>query len=81
LITNKTLKESLIVADNREHEGLSFSQKNKKDINDLLRINEEIKTIKSIQKDFEEFREVVNLYKAPNHRIVSDLVYAFRKAI
>jgi len=78
LITNKTLKESLIVADNREHEGLSFSQKNKKDINDLLRINEEIKTIKSIQKDFEEFREVVNLYRAKN-RIVSDLVYAFEK--
>lgn len=78
LITNKTLKESLIIADNREHEGINFSQKNKKDINDLLRINEEIRTIKSIQKEFEEFREVVNLYKAKN-RIVSDLVYAFDK--
>jgi DNA repair exonuclease SbcCD ATPase subunit len=76
LITNKTLKDSLIIADNRENEGLNFSQKNKKDINDLLRINEEIKVIKSIQKDFEEFREVVNLYKA-KARIVSDLVYAF----
>ncbi|MBL7942904.1 MAG: ATP-binding protein, partial [Flavobacteriales bacterium] len=62
LITNKTLKESLIIADNRENEGLNFSQKNKKDITDLLRINEEIKVVKSIQKDFEEFREVVNLY-------------------
>ena len=78
LITNKTLKESLIVADNRENEGLSFSQKNKKDINDLLRINEEIRTVKSIQKEFEEFREVVNLFKAKT-RIVSDLVYAFDK--
>jgi hypothetical protein len=78
LITNKTLKESLIIADNREHEGLSFSQKNKKDINDLLRINDEIRTIKGIQKDFEEFREVVNLFRAKN-RIVSDLVYAFEK--
>lgn len=78
LITNKTLKESLIIADNREHEGINFSQKNKKDINDLLRINEEIRVIKSIQKDFEEFREVVNLYRAKN-RIVSDLVYAFEK--
>jgi len=63
LITNKTLKESLIIADNRENEGLSFSQKNKKDI---------------IQKDFEEFREVVNLFRAKN-KIVSDLVYAFDK--
>ncbi|HEY8404643.1 MAG TPA: hypothetical protein VIK71_08540 [Flavobacteriales bacterium] len=78
LITNKTLKESLIIADNREHEGINFSQKNKKDITDLLRINDEIRVIKSIQKEFEEFREVVNLYKAKN-RIVSDLVYAFEK--
>lgn len=78
LITNKTLKESLIIADNRENEGINFSQKNKKDINDLLRINDEIRVIKSIQKDFEEFREIVNLYKAKN-RIVSDLVYAFEK--
>lgn len=78
LITNKTLKEALIVADNREHEGINFSQKNKKDITDLLRINDEIRVIKNIQKDFEEFREVVNLYKAKN-RIVSDLVYAFEK--
>jgi DNA repair exonuclease SbcCD ATPase subunit len=78
LITNKTLKESLIIADNRENEGLSFSQKNKKDINDLLRINDEIKTIKAIQKDFEEFREVVNLFKAKN-KIAGDLVYAFDK--
>jgi uncharacterized protein (DUF3084 family) len=78
LITNKTLKESLIIADNRENEGINFSQKNKKDITDLLRINDEIRVIKSIQKDFEEFREVVNLYKAKS-RIVSDLVYAFDK--
>ncbi|MDZ4822114.1 MAG: hypothetical protein SH856_01520 [Flavobacteriales bacterium] len=78
LITNKTLKESLIIADNRENEGLNFSQKNKKDITDLLRINDEMRVVKSIQKDFEEFREVVNLYKAKN-RIVSDLVYAFNK--
>lgn len=78
LITNKTLKESLIIADNREHEGINFSQKNKKDINDLLRLNDEIRTIKSIQKEFEEFREVVNLSRAKS-RIVSDLIYAFDK--
>ena len=44
----------------------------------MLRINEEIRTVKSIQKEFEEFREVVNLFKAKT-RIVSDLVYAFDK--
>jgi uncharacterized coiled-coil DUF342 family protein len=78
LITNKSLKESLIIADNREHEGISFSQKNKRDINDLLRLNDEIRTIRGIQKEFEEFREVSNLFKAKS-RIVSDLVYAFEK--
>lgn len=78
LITNKTLKDSLVIADNREHEGINFSQKNKKDITDLLRINDEIRVVKNIQKDFEEFREVVNLSRAKS-RIVSDLVYAFDK--
>ena len=39
LITNKNLKEALIIADNRENEVLNFSQKNKKDIYDLRKIN------------------------------------------
>ncbi len=79
LINNKTLKESLIVADNREHEMLNFSQKNKKDISDLLRLNNEIKAIKSIQKEFEVFRETVNQYKAKT-RIVSEYIYAFNQS-
>lgn len=76
LITNKTLKESLIIADNRENEGLNFSQKNKKDITDLLRINEEIKSIKSVRTDFLEFRESVKVYNSKT-RIVSELISAF----
>jgi len=76
LITNKTLKESLIIADNRENEGLNFSQKNKKDITDLLRINEEIKSIKSVRTDFLEFRELVKVYNSKT-RIVSELISAF----
>lgn len=78
LITNKTLKEALIIADNRDKEALNFSQKSKKDINDLLRINEEIKVISSIQKDFLEFREVNNLYKAKT-KILSELLYSFNE--
>ena len=76
LITNKTLKESLIIADNRENEGLNFSQKNKKDITDLLRINDEIKSIKSVRTDFLEFRELVKIYNSKT-KIVSELIYAF----
>ncbi|MBX2961954.1 MAG: hypothetical protein KF687_05530 [Cyclobacteriaceae bacterium] len=76
LITNKTLKEALIIADNRDKEALNFSQKSKKDINDLLRINDEIKVISSIQKDFFDFREVINLYKAKTI-ILSQLLFSF----
>ena len=65
LINNKSLKEALIIADNRENDGISFSQKNKKDINDLVRLKDEIKTIKGIQGEFESFREVVNLFQSP----------------
>lgn len=79
LITNKTLKESLIIADNRENEGLNFSQKNKKDIVDLLRINEEIKSIKAVRPDFLEFREQVKMYNSKT-QIVSELLYAFNTA-
>ncbi|MES2592038.1 MAG: hypothetical protein V4608_09150 [Bacteroidota bacterium] len=79
LITNKTLKESLIIADNRENEGLNFSQKNKKDITDLLRINEEIKSIKSVRPDFLEFRELVKVYNSKT-RIVSELISAFNNS-
>ena len=79
LITNKTLKESLIIADNRENEGLNFSQKNKKDITDLLRINEEIKSIKSVRPDFIEFRELVKIYNSKT-KIVSELISAFNNS-
>ena len=79
LITNKTLKESLIIADNRENESLNFSQKNKKDITDLLRINEEIKSIKSVRTDFLDFRELVKVYNSKT-QIVSELICAFNNS-
>lgn len=79
LITNKTLKEALVIADNRENEGVNFSQKNKKDITDLLKINNEIKAIKSIKEDFYIFREAVNRYNASS-RIIGELLYAYNKA-
>jgi energy-coupling factor transporter ATP-binding protein EcfA2/thiol-disulfide isomerase/thioredoxin len=76
LIDNKTLKESLIIADNKENEQVEFSKKNQKDIQTLLKHNREIKVIKSIQKSFTDFKELVNQYKAKN-QILSELVYAF----
>ncbi len=78
LITNKNLKEALIVADNRENETLNFSQKNKKDINDLKRINNEIRNLKSVKNEFDEFRELVSQYNAKSH-IISELYHGFNK--
>ncbi len=76
LITNKNLKEALIVADNRENEGLNFSQKNKKDIIDLRKINNEIRNLKSVKGEFDEFREIVNYYDAKT-RIINQLYDGF----
>lgn len=78
LITNKNLKEALIIADNRENELLNFSQKNKKDINDLRKINNEIRNLKSVKNEFDEFREVVSLYTAKG-KIINQLYYGFVK--
>jgi hypothetical protein len=78
LITNKTLKESLIIADNRENEIVNFSQKNKKELSDLLRINDEIKNVKSISSEFIQFREMVNLYYGKID-IIGGLKFAFNR--
>lgn len=76
LINNKTLKEALIIADNRDGQTLNFSQKSRRDINDLLRINSDVKSISSIQKEFFEFRELVNQYKSKT-KTLSELLFAF----
>lgn len=76
LIDNKTLKDSLIIADNKENEQVEFSKKNQKDIQTLLKHNREIKVIKSIQKSFSDFKELANQYKAKN-QILSEIVFAF----
>ncbi|MBC7382739.1 MAG: hypothetical protein H7296_07040 [Bacteroidia bacterium] len=76
LITNKNLKEALIVADNRENEVLNFSQKNKKDIIDLRKINNEIRNLKSVKNEFDDFREVVSQYSA-KARIINQLYFGF----
>jgi len=78
LIDNDSLKESLIIADNRENEKVSFSRKNQNDIQNLLKHNRDIKVIKSIQKTFLNFKELVNQYAGKN-TILSELVFAFNE--
>jgi hypothetical protein len=76
LINNNSLKESLIIADNKENESVSFSKKNQKDIQTLLKHNRDIKVIKSIQRIFNDFKELVNQY-AGKSTILSELIFAF----
>lgn len=78
LINNNSLKESLIIADNKENESVSFSKKNQKDIQTLLRHNRDIKIIKSIQRSFVDFKEIVNQYKGKSV-ILSELIFAFNQ--
>lgn len=78
LINNNSLKESLIIADNKENESVSFSKKNQKDIQTLLRHNRDIKVIKSIQRSFTDFKELVNQYKEKS-AILSELIFAFNQ--
>ena len=78
LIDNRALKDALIIADNRENDAMNFSQKNKKDITDLLRINDEIKNVKSIQKDFSNFRDIVNQYRTST-TLLAQSIYVFNQ--
>lgn len=79
LITNKTLKDALIIADSREGDGLNFSQKSKLEISSLLKQNAEIKAIQTIKNDFEIFRESVRKYKSLSD-VVSEYICAFNHA-
>lgn len=79
LITNKTLKDALIIADSREGDGLNFSQKSKQEIFSLLKQNSEIKAIQGIKNDFEVFRESVRKYKSLSD-VVSEYICAFNYA-
>ena len=76
LINNNSLKESLIIADNKENESVSFSKKNQKDIQTLLKHNRDIKVIKNIRRSFNDFKELVNQY-AGKSAILSELIFAF----
>jgi hypothetical protein len=60
LIDNNTLKESLIIADNRENESLYFSGRDRNDLNKLKKLNDEIRALNEIKDDFFEFRKLVD---------------------
>mgnify|MGYP001033399302 CR=1 FL=1 len=75
-IDNTVLKDSLIVADKKEKDKIIFTKQSQNEINRLLNFNNEIKAIRSVEKDFNVFKELVNQYKATN-TILAKLVYNF----
>jgi ABC-type cobalamin/Fe3+-siderophores transport system ATPase subunit len=76
LINNNSLKESLIIADNKQNERVTFSRKNQRDIQTLLKHNREIKVIRSIQREFTNFKELLDQYSGKGV-ILSELIFAF----
>lgn len=78
LINNQSLKQSLIIADNKEGEKVEFKKKNQRDIQKLLKQNSEIKVIQQIEKSFSEFEELVHQYEGKSN-VLSELVYAFEE--
>lgn len=78
LITNKSLKDTLLIADNRDRESINFTQKDRRDIVSLLRANDEIKIFESIKDEFVGFKEVVRQQRA-KEKIVAESTYAFNE--
>jgi hypothetical protein len=75
-IDNTVLKDSLIIADKKEKDKIVFTKQSQNEINRLLNFNNEIKVIRSVEKDFIAFKEFVNQYRATN-TILSKLVFNF----
>lgn len=78
LITNKTLKDAIIIADNKEKDLIQFSHKSRREITDLLRINDEIKTLRLVQKEFIEFKRIYDEFNALT-KLIAELLYCFDK--
>lgn len=76
LINSGTLKEALILADNREGEEVNFSQGNKQDLYRLQELSMQLKSIQEIQDEFKFFVERVKEYNAKSDK-TSKLYFAF----
>ena len=72
------MKDAIIVADNKDKERLTFSHKSRKEIHDLLKVNDEIKAISRIKKDFLEFKDIYGQFNART-KLLADLIYAFNQ--
>ncbi len=63
LIKSDTLKDSLIIADNRESDNVSFSERDKYNLLELDKLKSQIDKISSIKNDFSTFKTVFEKYQ------------------
>lgn len=78
LINNHSLKESLIIADNRDKDQVSFSKKSQREIQEIRRHNRKIRNISYIKDEFNRFKQLVDEYKVHHHRL-SELMFVFNE--
>jgi len=76
LINSDSLKESLMIADNKENEFISFSEKDKKDLIELDKTRNQIQKVNKIEKEFDTFKYQVNQFQKKNNQ-VAKLYYEF----
>ncbi|MCB0550210.1 MAG: hypothetical protein KDD19_21760 [Phaeodactylibacter sp.] len=56
LVTNRALKDILLIADNRDQDVLSYSRQNMQDIDRLRKESQKVAILKSIKEEFRQFR-------------------------
>ncbi|MCB0580605.1 MAG: hypothetical protein KDD10_15000 [Phaeodactylibacter sp.] len=56
LVTNRALKDILLIADNRDQDQLSYSRQNMQDIDRLRRESQKLAILRSIEEEFRQFR-------------------------
>lgn len=74
-IDNHALKDALIVADKKDKEHLPFSKGDQDRIDRIHAYNDEIKTIKSLEKEFYNFKNIVDKYTATRKNIEKIVSY------
>lgn len=78
LVNNQSLKDVLMIADNKEKIDIEFTKRDEKTISDFNKKNKEIHVIEKIQVEFEKFKKTVSDYKSCRN-LLSELVFLFNK--
>jgi hypothetical protein len=76
LIKSDTLKDALVIADNRENDYVSFSERDKYNLLELDKLKSQIDKISSIKSDFNLFKQVFEKYQEKYNK-TGELYYEF----